>query len=214
MKSEALDISISGRDDALWLFLSGPFHNEQVHGLKDKISGLIDDGNKHLVIDMENVVSMDDAAAPMFLALVNMIKEKGGDIRLIFKNEAVSRAFFPYRNLLTIYPDPASLHAGGFFTVLKRRGRMLSKKTGVRLSRPVALILLLALCGWFISLVVIILLQYQRIHQQERELTGLAQWKQQATVEISDLRERIRPMEQLGILKEATESRNKSKNEK
>lgn len=202
MKSDALDIAIVGRGGALWLYLNGPFHNEQVIGIKDKISGLIDDGNRRLVIDMESVVSVDDAVAPMFLSLVNLIKGKGGDIRFVFKNEPVSRAFAPFRNLLRIFPDALSLNTGGFFSKLKFRGKILSKKTGVRLSRPIAFILLFTLCGWFISLVFIIRLQNQRIHEQQSELTSLIQWKQRTSVEIQNLRERIRPMEQLGLLKE------------
>jgi sensor domain CHASE-containing protein len=79
----------------------------------------------------------------------------------------------------------------------------MSKKTGVRLSRPVAFILLFTLCGWFVTLGFIIRFQSQRIHEQQRELTELLQWKQQTSAEIQSLRERIRPMEQLGLLKES-----------
>jgi anti-anti-sigma regulatory factor len=207
MKSEALDISIVSRGHVVWLYLNGPFHNEQVLGFKDKISGLIDDGNRRLIIDMENVISVDDAVAPMFLSLVNLIKGKGGDLRFVFKNEAVSKAFSPFRNLLRIYPDALSLKTGGLFGLLKMRGKVLSKKTGVRLSRPVSLLLLFTLCGWFISLAFIIRLQNQRIHEQQSELTSLIQWKQQASVEIKNLRDRIRPMEQLGLLKESSGTR-------
>jgi anti-anti-sigma regulatory factor len=129
MKSEALDISIVSRGAVVWLYLEGPFHNEQVLGIKDKIGGLIDDGNRRIVVDMENVLSVDDAVAPMLLSCANLIKGKGGDIRFVFKNEAVSQAFSPYRNLLRIYPDPLALTTGGFFGLLKLRGKVLSKKT-------------------------------------------------------------------------------------
>jgi anti-anti-sigma regulatory factor len=207
MKSEALDIAIVSRGGALWLYLTGPFHNEQVVGIKEKISGLIDDGNRRLVIDMESVVSVDDAVAPMFLSLVNVIKGKGGDIRFIFRNEAVSRAFSPFRNLLKIFPDALSLNTGGFLSRLRSRGKVLSKKTGVRLSRPVAFILLFTLGGWFITLALIIRFQSQRIHEQQRELAELVQWKQQTSIEVQNLRERIRPMEQLGLLKESSGTR-------
>jgi|WetSurMetagenome_2_1015567.scaffolds.fasta_scaffold54561_3 anti-anti-sigma factor len=207
MKSEALDISIVSRGSVVWLYLNGPFNNEQAHGINEKIQGLIDDGNRRLIIDMENVVSMDDTVAPMFLSLVNLIKGKGGDIRFVFKNEAVSRAFAPFRNLLRIYPDALSLTAGGLFGLLRSRGKVLSRKTGVRLSRPVALVLLFTLCGWFISLAFIIFLQNQRLREQEHELTALVQWKQQAALEIKTLHERIKPMEQLGLLKEPSGTR-------
>jgi anti-anti-sigma regulatory factor len=206
MKSEALDITIVSRGGSIWLILSGPFHNEQVPNIKEKISGLIDDGNRRLVVNMENVSDVADSVAPMFLTLVNLIKGKGGDIKFVFKNEPVSKAFFPYRNLFGIYPDATALNIGGFFGVLRRRKSVLSKKTGVRMSRPVALILLVSLGGWFLSLVFIILLQNQRIRHQEVEVNGLSRWKQQASVEIVRLRERIRPLDQLGILKDSVET--------
>jgi hypothetical protein len=52
----------------------------------------------------------------------------------------------------------------------------------------------------------IIFLQSRRIHEQETEVIGLTQWKQQANVEIMNLRERIRPLDQLGILKDTAET--------
>jgi len=207
MRSEALDISIVSRGQTLRVVLSGPFHNEQVNGIKEKISGLIEDGNRRLIIDMENVVIADDGVAPMFLTLANLIKGKNGDIKFIFRNEAVTKAFAPLRNMLSIYPDDLSLKTGGFFGFLKYRRRLLSRKTGVRLSRPVALILLFTLAGWFISLVFIIHLQNQRMRQQERELGELTEWKQRADSDLKNLRDRIRPLLQLGILKDTIETR-------
>jgi anti-anti-sigma regulatory factor len=207
MKSEALDISIVSRGGALRVVLSGPFHNEQAGGIKEKIHGLIDDGNRRFIIDMENVVAVDDAVVPMLLSLVNSLKGKGGDIKFIFRNETVTKAFAPFRNLFSIYPDAGALDAGGFFGILKNRRKLLSKKTGVRLSRPVALILLFTLAGWFLSLAFIIHLQSRRISQQERELAELTQWRQKAGIELTNLRERIRPLQQLGILKDTVEPR-------
>jgi hypothetical protein len=155
---------------------------------------------------MEGVTDIDDAVAPLFLSLVNMIKGKGGDMKFVFRNEVVSKAFAMYRNLIGIYPDAAALQSRGFFGILRRRKSVLSKKTGVRMSRPLALILLCALAGWFLSLMFIIFLQNRRIRDQETEVNGLAQWKQQANVEILNLRERIRPLDQLGILKDTAET--------
>jgi hypothetical protein len=62
------------------------------------------------------------------------------------------------------------------------------------------------LAGWFISLAFIIYLQNQRIRQEEREMIALTQWKQKADLDLQNLRERIRPMQQLGILKDTVET--------
>jgi anti-anti-sigma regulatory factor len=203
MRSEALDITIESRGRAIWLFLSGPFHGEQVPGMREKISGLIDDGNRQLIIDMENVVDIDESATQMFLSLFNTMRGKGGDIWFIFKNENVTRAFSPYKSIFAIYPDAQSLPSGGFFGLLRRRSRVLSRKTGIRLSLPIALTLLITLFGWILSLIFIIHLQNQRIRTQEAEMRSLTEWNRAAVVEIKDLRERIKPLEQLGVLKDA-----------
>jgi anti-sigma B factor antagonist len=202
MKSEALDISLHSRRGAIWLDLAGPFHSEQVPSMKEKITEIVKDGNRHIVIDMERISEIDDAAVQLFLNLLNMIKEKGGDLRLVFKNAVVSKAFSGYRNLFSIYPTPQALDAGGFLNTLRFRGILLSHKTGVRLSRPVALFVLFVLLCLFLSLGFIINMQYKRIRQQEEALQELTVWQQQAHEEIRYLVERLRPMEQLGILRD------------
>jgi anti-anti-sigma regulatory factor len=203
MRSEALDITLESRGRGLWLFLSGPFHHEQVPGMREKIGGLIDDGNRQLVIDLENVDDIDESATQMFLSLLNVMRGKGGDIWFIFKNDNVSRAFSPFRSIFSIYPDAQSLPAGGFFSTLRRRSRVLARKTGIRLSRPVALTLLITLFGWILTLMFIIYIQSQQIHRQEAEIRSLSEWNQTAGIQIKELRERIKPLEQLGILKDS-----------
>ncbi|HUI91363.1 MAG TPA: STAS domain-containing protein [Chitinivibrionales bacterium] len=203
MRSEALDITLEGRGRTLWLFLSGPFHQEQVPSMREKIAGLIDDGNRHLVIDLENVIDIDESATQMFLSLLNMMRSKGGDIWFIFKNENVSKAFGPFKTIFPVYPDAQSLPAGGFLSSLRRSSRMLSRKTGIRLSRPIALTLLVTLFGWILTLMVIIYVQSQQIHRQETQIRTLTEWNSAAGAELKELRERIKPLEQLGVLKDS-----------
>ncbi len=202
MRSEALDITIESRGRSIWLFLSGPFHGEQVPSMQEKLSGLIDDGCRHLVIDLENVTDVDDAATQMFLALLNSMRAKGGDIWFIFRNENVSRAFAQLKSIFSIYPDAHSLPAGGFIGTLRRRSKVLARTTGIRLSRPVALTLLISLFGWILSLIFIIHIQGERIRKQEADLRGLTEWNRTTVSEIHELQNRLRPLEQLGILKD------------
>jgi anti-anti-sigma regulatory factor len=202
MRSEALDITIETRDRSLWLFLSGPFHAEQAPGMKDKIAGLIEDGGRKIVIDMENVDDIHESVPQMFLSLLNLVRGKGGDLLFIFKNEAMTKAFSPYKSLFSIYPDAQSLPTGRLFSTLRRRSKILTRKTGIRLSRPIAVSLLVTLSGWILTLFFIIHLQNQRIRQQELELRTVSEWKRSAVVEIKTLRERLRPLEQLGIIKD------------
>jgi anti-anti-sigma regulatory factor len=204
MRFEALDIIIEGRGDATWLLLSGPFHKEQVPNIRAKFHALLEDGNRYFIVDLEALIAIDPSVVDLFLTIANDIRAKGGELKLVFKNSVVTAAFAPYARLFMIYPEAGMLASGGLFKKIMRRGKVLAKKTGVRISLPVALFLIVVLCGWFLSLMFIINLQNQRIGQQQKELNDLNQWKEHSTIELNTLRERLRPLEQLGILRDTT----------
>jgi anti-anti-sigma regulatory factor len=199
-----MDITIEEHSDVIWMILAGAFRKEQIPNMKEKFVILLDDGNRHFVIDLDKITAIDDQVVQMFLHILNMIKGKGGEIKLIFKNEIVQKAFASYNNLFPVYPDRAALNSGSFLNSLKLRGKFLSRKTGIRISRPVAIFLLIVLCGWFITLTFIIHLQSSYLNKQKSDLHTLQQSNQQSKIELEGLRERIKPLEQLGILKDSS----------
>lgn len=202
MRSETLDYIFEERSGDLWILLSGPFTSDQIPTFREKIVTLIEDGNHHLVFDLERLSAIDGAVVPLFLQLLNSTSSKSGSLKLVFKNSLVTAAFSAYRNIFTIFPDGELLRHGGLLALIKRQRRRLLRKTGIRISREVALILLLIICGWFISLFFIIHLQNRHIKDQQRELQELSQWETRSRLEIDKLRGRLRPLDQLGILKD------------
>jgi anti-sigma B factor antagonist len=203
IRSEALDIAIENRKGTVWWFLSGHFHNEQAPSIREKIAGLMDDGCRSFIVDMEGVTGVDDTVVPMFLGMLNTLRGKGGELKLIFKNDALRGAFKPYANLFPIYPDADALSRDTVLGLLKKRSRVLIRKTGFRISRSVAIFLLIVLCGWFVTLLTIIHNQNQRIRQQQHDLDELGLWKIMAEAEIQTMTERLQPLEQLGIVPSA-----------
>lgn len=199
MRFEALDITIESRGPVVWVFLSGPFHREQVPNIREKLLGLIDDGNRRLVVDLEKVGEIDAAAPPMFLELLNLVRGKGGEMSLVFRNEALTEAFAPYRNIFAIHADARAMSQGPLPWLWEWLNQ-LSRRTGVRLSLPVALFMLFTIVALFASLVMFVRSQQEQIRQQEVEIRELTVWKQQTLFELNELKERLRPMEQLGIL--------------
>lgn len=200
MLSEALDILIESRGDITWITLSGPFNKEQVPNIRSKIEDFIQDGHREFVVNLEGVTIIHDTVAPMFLNLLNLIKGKDGDIKLIFKNEMVSNAFSLYKNVFTVFPDANNLYSKRIFHSIRRTGISLTKKTGIRLSVPVAIFLLFILTGWFISLGIIINMQKKQIIAQEVEIREFQQWEEKTTMELDELRNRIKPLKQLGLI--------------
>ena len=202
MRSETLDITIESRSADLWIHLSGPFTQEQLPTFREKFLLLIEDGNRTFIVNMEAVTAIDPGVIHLFLQLYSSLKAKKGSLKLIFTNDLLTRAFLPYRNIFSVYPDASLLIHRGFFAFLHRQGRLLSRKTGIRISRPVALFLLFILCGWFLSLLFIIHLQNRHIKEQTSELEDLSQWEASSRLEIENLRNRLQPLEQLGILRD------------
>jgi hypothetical protein len=139
----------------------------------------------------------------MFLGLLNTLRGKGGELKFIFRNDSLRSSFRPYANLFQIYPDAESLSRGTVLGLLKKRSRVLARKTGFRISRSVAIFLSIVLCGWFLTLLAIIHTQNQRISQQQHELQELGLWKLTADIEMEAMRERLQPLEQLGIVPSA-----------
>jgi len=201
IRSEALDITLESRGNAIWLTLAGHFYNEQVPAISEKFTTLLKDGNRSFVVDMEKIISADDTVVPMFLNLLNTIKGKGGELKLIFKNDCLRQAFQPCINLFAIFPDADSLSRDSLFGLIKKQGKNLKRKTGFRISRSVAIFTLLVLSGWFITLISVIKMQDSRIQEQQTELQELNQWKQESAAEMEQLKERLQPLEQLGILR-------------
>ncbi|HLV30254.1 MAG TPA: STAS domain-containing protein [Chitinispirillaceae bacterium] len=204
MLSESVDILIENRNNAVWLTLSGSFNKQLIPGMREKFLTLIHDGNRAFVVNLEEISFIDKSVIQMFLQLLNTISGKGGELKFIFKNETVTRAFSPFSHLFSIYPDADSLSGKTFINALKRRGVILSRKTGIRISRPVAIFLLTILCGLFFSLLYIINLQNRYVKEQQSEIHKLTQWKEKSSIEISKLKDRIGPLEQLGILSDTT----------
>ncbi len=203
MRSEALDILIEGCGGTTWIILSGPFHKEQIANIREKILGLLNDANRGIIVDLEGLTEIDPEVIPMFLLLLNRVKEKGGFLKFVFKNEIVSTAFLNYRTLFDISPDNQSLKSGGILNKIRRRSALLRRKTGVRISRPVAVFLLFVLCGWFLTLGFVIRLQNRTIRTQEQEINELHTWKKSAEIEMKNLTERLRPLEQLGLIQDS-----------
>ncbi len=199
---ESLDITLESRGNTIWLILSGPFNNEEVPSIDEKIKRLISDGIRSFVFDLENITMIDTDVVPMFLNLCNMIKGKSREVKLVFKNRVVHRAFSPYIHLLPIYADVNTIEKHGIINAIKKTSRSLSRKTGFRISKPLAGFLLVVLFGWFFSLLYIIHIQNVRVHEQELELQELTHRNEKTSMEVEYLRERIRPLEQLGIVRE------------
>jgi len=200
MRSEALEITLIARGESMWIVLKGPFHDEQIPQIREKINGLIRDGVRMIVLDIEHVRSAGESVVSLCVNMTNTLRGKGGDLKLIFNSNTLTRLFSSYRHILSIYPNAHALERGKLRTVLKRSSRYLTKKTGVRISRGVALSFLFLSTGWFSTLLIVIYLQSTRITEQHNEIDQLSSQLHSSTKQLQILQKRIGPLIQLGIV--------------
>jgi anti-anti-sigma regulatory factor len=203
MRSEELEIQIEDWKENIVLRLKGRFHNEQIPNMREKIDGLISSDNRSFILDFSDVQELDHDVSSFLLEMLNTIRGKGGDLRIVYGPHDVFLKLEKYRNIFRLYPDMKSLISGGFLKRLQARGIVLSRKTGVRLSRSIAIILLVALSGWFISMLFILVLQHSQIAKQKAELILLKESKTKTTIRMKNLEERLKPFKDLGIVSDS-----------
>jgi hypothetical protein len=203
MRSDQLDISIETLDNDLYITLSGPFYPEQIPGVEEKFRLLIEDGNKNYLVDLERSDFRSPDITSLFLSLLNNINGRGGRLILIFSNEKNRQFFDPYINVFEIYRDLSELKSSGFLKSLKRTGIYYSKKTGIRLSPVIALILLILISGWVMTLFSIISYQERQIHNRENILSTSESKVRELEREILNLERSLGPLKDLGLINDS-----------
>ncbi len=199
MKSEALEIQIEDWNGNTVLKLRGRFNNEQVPNIREKVLDLLAGGDRSFIFDLTAVSELDSGVAEFFLETLNTVRGKEGDVRIVCGRDEILAVLQKFRNLLDINADWKDLSSGGLMRRLQTRGIVLSRKTGIRVSRPVALLLSFALTGWFLFLLTMLLIQNHQITKQKKALAELYEWRQATLQQVRVLQERLKPLEDLGI---------------
>jgi anti-anti-sigma regulatory factor len=208
MNSEALEIKIEEWNHQIALCLGGRFHSEQIPNIREKINALLLGDNRNLILDLTDVSEMDESVPLFLLEMMNSVRSKQGEIKMICPPASpVMERLEKYKNIFNLYPHRKSLFSGGFIKKLQTRGIILSRKTGIRISRPVAVLLTVAIVGWFLSLLGILLMQGSQIKNQKNELNNLRHWKQKTEERLQVLQERLKPLEDLGVITDTAQTR-------
>lgn len=197
MKSEALELQFETWKQNRVLVLRGRFTNEQIPNIRERMEDFLGAGERSFVLDLSEVSELDDAVPAFLLEILNLVRGKEGSLRIIYGTEVVWKALESHRNLFELHADRQSLFSGGILKRLQARGITMSRKTGIRISRPVAMVLLISLSGFLLSLLAIISIQHSQIRSQKSEVAGLRKWRSQTLSRMETLEQRLRPLEDL-----------------
>lgn len=200
MKTNRLEIAIEkGSGDLVVLLLSGIFYREALPMVKGTVQRLVEDGYRRIAIEMQWVELRDPEIREGFISIFNDMKGRGGDIVLLSHRDDLLQYFASIRNLIDIYPSLADYRRSGFWSTLRRQGVAYSKKTGVRLSFPMAVILLALVTGWLATLVFNLFSQKERLDRQQQLIAQLEGERLELEREYVVLQQKLAPLAQLGL---------------
>lgn len=200
MKASRLEISIEkGAGELVVLLLSGIFYKEGLSALREMMQRLVEDGYRRIVIEMQEIELRDMEIREGFIEIFNDMKGRGGQIALLTQREEVLNFFSSIRNLIDIYPSLDEYRHSGLFESLRRQGIVYSKKTGIRLSLQMSLLLLVLVMGWLITLALFLFSQSGRLDRQQELIAHLETERLDLERELAALQQKLAPLTQLGL---------------
>lgn len=197
MTPDRLDFSLYETSGLLVIAPSGRLDGDTGAALRAKVQSLAQ-SRRSVVLDLLRVASISDEAVLQILSLESDLRGAGGELALLVTSDDALERLEPWRNLFQIHPSLASLLATGF----QGRGIKWSRRTGFRLAPPVAIALGAILAGWMATLMVLVLWQFRALQAEGGELERLRGEETKARQTIAQYEERLKPLEDLGLLDE------------
>jgi anti-sigma B factor antagonist len=87
------NIKIEENDGLNFLYLSGYLDAHTAPKLEDKISDIINTGNYDIIVNFSGLEYISSAGLGVFMAFIEEIRDKNGDIKLTEMNEKVFSVF-------------------------------------------------------------------------------------------------------------------------
>lgn len=207
MKADRIDVLVEDFGEEVLLGLRGSFGLRQLPSVREKLEMLVDGPGKIWFFELEHSRFLDPAYLDLFLDLLNRIKGKGGLMVLLFRCKENQEFFKRLHNVFEVHYSRELYHQSGLFRRLRQTGVVYSRRTGLRLSPGVAIVLVLLLAGWMLTLFSIIQYQEKEIRTRESRIMELENKKREYSREIYELRAAIGPLRDLGVVVDSTGDR-------
>lgn len=184
--------------------LSSPYSDQLLH----RLEAFLAEQKNDLVLDLGEVEYISDEAIGQLKWALEQLRSRGGDLKIInigpiiknrFDTLGVSEAF-------NIHLPVRFWHRERIIGALRRIGIYFSRRTGLRMSTFVLILLLVAIVGWYLSLRSLIRLQSQQLVDLNSQITSLqdqifALKSERARFlrQINEMKEKLIPLEAIGF---------------
>jgi len=195
-----LDFAMEISKNEILLEFKGILGAEQLSAVREKIISSIEGVNKVYFVDIEWVKFRDKNYLNMFLEILNFIKGRNSELVFIFHSEECKEFFSRYFNVFKIYDTrEAYRENSGFWEKLKLTGITYQRSTGLRLAPGVAMVFLVLLAGWLLTLFSIISNQDKDIREREARLSELQNKYMHSVQALEDLKTSVAPLKSMGF---------------
>ena len=203
MNGHQLDLTVENYGGSTLVTLQGIFFEQEIDRVQSEITALIQDGNKNLIVDLNHVEFRSKKILNLWIQIMNDVKGRQGYLILIVKKHGASAFFRGYENIFDIFPNLGEFNRSGFVKNLRKTGIMYSKRTGIRLTPGIALVLTLLIGGWLLTLLSIIRQQEKDILEQVEKVKALEQQKSSLVQNVASLKVKLEPLKDLGLIKDS-----------
>ncbi len=196
--SGVLDFSLRQEGDLLVVSFGGRLEPDSADALRAQLLGVGDRG-RHIVVDLLRAQVISREVVLVLLEFLSQLQGKGGTLSILCDDSDALACLRPYRHLFSIHPSLVSLLRTGI-SGYRNKGFRWSRRTGVRLSTPLATLLGLLTLGWVVTLMMLVLWQYRMIGSERAVLTRLQADRDEAVQRADELEARVKPLADLGLL--------------
>ena len=206
MNSEQIDLFVEESGHEVYIRISGTFGFTQFAPLREKVNRIMDDPGKVWFLDVDNARFTDKEYLKLFLSFLENAKERDTELVLVFNGEENKKFFSPYAHIFPITGNWKTYRRKGILALIGAIGAYYSKQTGIRLSPFIALVLIIVLVCWFVTLYGIIRGQKEEIQMRDSRLIELEQESERIRSELDYLQSTIGPLKNLGLIVDSTTS--------
>lgn len=207
MKSEQFDLFVEEAAGEIYIRTCGTFGFTQQAAFREKVLSLLEGPGKIWFLDIDKARFTEEEYLPMFLDFLDRCKQKNAELVLVFCGEENRKYFNQYSHIFTIAESWKKYRRPGLFNALVSAGVSYSKKTGIRISPTIAMILVAVVVGWLFALFGIIRSQGADIRARENRLVELESESREMQGELEYLQSIIGPLKNLGLIVDSTTSR-------
>ncbi len=205
--SENLDFAMEISEHETLLEFKGILKAEHFPAVRDRLFSSVDGYNKIYFVDIEQAKFKDKSYLNMFLEFFNFVKGKDSELAIIFHNEDCADFFKPFFNIFKICDSRDSYRKNtGFWDKLKATGITYQRSTGLRLAPGVAIVFLVLLAGWLLTLFSIISSQDRDIRSREAILSELQGKYMRSAQALEELKTSVEPLKSMGFSIDASDS--------